>query len=63
MVGNTAVGGGTPITVQSMTNTDTRDVLSTVSQIKNLESAGCDIIRCAVPDMEACMALGDIIKV
>lgn len=62
MVGNTAVGGGTPITVQSMTNTDTRDVLSTVSQIKNLESAGCDIIRCAVPDMEACMALGDIIK-
>lgn len=62
MVGNIAVGGNAPITVQSMTNTDTRDVKSTISQIKNLENEGCDIIRCAVPDMEACMALKDIIK-
>lgn len=62
IVGNIGIGGDAPITVQSMTNTDTRDASSTVSQIKKLEDEGCDIIRCAVPDMEACMALGDIIK-
>jgi len=61
-VGNIYVGGDAPITVQSMTNTDTRDVVSTVKQIRELESAGCDIIRCAVPDIEACDALSNITK-
>jgi len=61
-VGNTYVGGDASIKVQSMTNTDTRDIRTTVSQIWALEEAGCDIIRCAVPDMEASEALGGIIK-
>jgi 1-hydroxy-2-methyl-2-(E)-butenyl 4-diphosphate synthase len=61
-VGKLFIGGNAPITVQSMTNTDTRDVKATIEQIKELESAGCDIIRCAVPDMEACDALSDIVK-
>ena len=52
-VGNVAVGGDSPITVQSMTKTDTRDIGATVRQIKELEDVGCDIIRPAVPDMEA----------
>lgn len=59
-VGDVKVGGDAPITVQSMTKTDTRDVAATVAQIKGLEEMGCDIIRCAVPDMEAAKALGDI---
>jgi (E)-4-hydroxy-3-methylbut-2-enyl-diphosphate synthase len=59
-VGNVAVGGGSPISVQSMTKTDTRDVNATVRQILALESAGCEIIRLAVPDMEAALALGKI---
>lgn len=61
-VGNIYVGGDYPITVQSMTNTDTRNVEATVAQILKLEDAGCDIIRCAVPDMEACEALKSITK-
>jgi (E)-4-hydroxy-3-methylbut-2-enyl-diphosphate synthase len=61
-VGNIYVGGDAPITVQSMTNTDTRDVASTVKQILSLEAAGCDIIRCAVPDMEASNALKQIVS-
>lgn len=61
-VGNIFIGGDSPITVQSMTNTDTRDAKSTILQIKDLENAGCDIVRCAVPDFEACDALKDIIK-
>ena len=61
-VGNIYIGGDAPITVQSMTNTDTRDIVSTVRQISALESAGCDIIRCAVPDIEACEALSGITK-
>jgi (E)-4-hydroxy-3-methylbut-2-enyl-diphosphate synthase len=61
-VGNIYIGGDSPITVQSMTNTDTRNVAATVSQILKLEEAGCDIIRCAVPDMEASEALKEIIK-
>ncbi len=52
-----AIGGNAPIAVQSMTNTDTRDVESTVEQIRRLESAGCEIIRVAVPDMEAAGAI------
>ena len=59
-VGNVAVGGGSPISVQSMTKTDTRDVNATVRQILSLESAGCEIIKLAVPDMEAAQALGKI---
>lgn len=59
-VGNVKVGGGAPISVQSMTNTDTRDPQSTVSQIRRLELLGCDIVRAAVPDMEAAKRLGEI---
>ena len=59
-VGGVKVCGDAPITVQSMTKTDTRDVNATVSQIKELEEAGCDIIRVAVPDMEAAKALKEI---
>ena len=59
-VGTVKVGGDAPITVQSMTKTDTRDVNATVAQVKGLEEAGCEIIRCAVPDMEAAKALGEI---
>ena len=59
-VGSVAVGGDTRVTVQSMTKTDTRDVAATVEQIRGLEEAGCDIIRAAVPDMEAAQALAEI---
>ncbi len=55
-----AVGGNAPITVQSMTNTDTADVGATIGQILRLQKAGCDIIRAAVPDMEAARALTKI---
>lgn len=61
-VGSVPIGGESPISVQSMTKTDTRDVKSTVKQIKSLEKAGCEIIRIAVPDIEAAKALGSIIK-
>ena len=59
-VGSVQVGGDAPISVQSMTKTDTRDVAATVNQIRQLEEAGCEIIRSAVPDMEAAEALADI---
>lgn len=59
-IGGVKVGGGAPVTVQSMTKTDTRDVASTVDEIKRLEAAGCDIVRLAVPDMDAAKALGEI---
>lgn len=61
-IGNRAIGGGNPIAIQSMTNTKTEDVNATVEQIHRLEEAGCDIIRCAVPTMEAARALGQIKK-
>ena len=61
-IGDVPVGGDSPITVQSMTKTDTRDVKSTVKQIMDLVKSGCEIIRCAVPDMEAAKALKDIKK-
>lgn len=61
-IGDTYIGGDSKITVQSMTNTDTRNVDATVGQILKLESAGCDIIRCAVPDEEASYALKKIVK-
>jgi (E)-4-hydroxy-3-methylbut-2-enyl-diphosphate synthase len=59
-VGKVKIGGDTPISVQSMTTTDTRDVKATVEQIRQLEAAGCEIIRVAVPDMEAAAALPEI---
>ena len=59
-VGDVKVGGDAPITVQSMTKSDTRDVGATVAEIRGLEEAGCEIIRSAVPDMEAAQALGEI---
>lgn len=61
-VGKVHVGGGNPVSVQSMTKTDTRDVASTVKQVKGLEKAGCEIIRLAVPDMDAAKALSKIKK-
>lgn len=62
MVGNVQVGGKADVSVQSMTNTDTRNVLETLKQINSLYDAGCDIVRCAVPDMEAAKAIGEITK-
>lgn len=59
-VGSVPVGGGSPVAVQSMTKTDTRDVRATARQIRGLERAGCEIVRLAVPDMEAAKALGEI---
>ena len=59
-IGSVAVGGGAPISVQTMTKTDTRDVSSTVAQITELESMGCDIIRVAVVDKDAAAVLADI---
>ncbi|MCL0081527.1 flavodoxin-dependent (E)-4-hydroxy-3-methylbut-2-enyl-diphosphate synthase, partial [Peptococcaceae bacterium] len=59
-LGDVAVGGDAPISVQSMTNTDTRDVTATVAQIKQLEQVGCEIIRVAVPDEIAAQALAAI---
>ena len=56
-VGQVAIGGGAPITIQSMTNTDTRDAVATIAQIRALVDAGCQIVRCTVPDMEAAGAL------
>ena len=59
-IGNRVIGGGSPVLIQSMTNTKTEDVQATVAQIKRLTAAGCEIIRCAVPTMEAAKALGEI---
>ena len=61
-IGDVTVGGDAPISVQSMTKTDTRDAQATISQIKELEDCGCEIIRCAVPDIEAARALKTIKK-
>ena len=60
LVGGVPVGGGAPVTIQSMTNTRTDDVTATVNQILRLEEAGCQIIRVAVPDMAAAKAVGAI---
>ncbi len=62
MVGKVAVGGGAPISVQSMTKTDTRDYQATIAEIERLEKAGCEIVRLAIPDQEAIDALGKIRK-
>lgn len=61
-IGNLKIGGGNPIAVQSMCNTDTRDVKKTVQQIKELAAAGCEIVRLAVVDEAAALALGKIKK-
>lgn len=61
-VGSVPVGGDAPVSVQSMTSTDTRDVRATVRQIRKLEDAGCEIVRSAVPDAEAAAALGGILR-
>ena len=61
-IGNVPVGGDAPISVQSMTNTETTDVVATVAQIKNLEEAGADIVRVSVPSMNAAEAFGQIKK-
>ena len=61
-IGNVGIGGSNPIRIQSMTNTKTEDVKATVAQIKELTNAGCEIIRCAVPTMEAAKALSEIKK-
>ena len=61
-VGGVEIGGAGPIVVQSMTKTDTRDVEATVKQIRQLEECGCEIVRVAVPDMDAARAIVDIKK-
>ena len=61
-IGNVKIGGGNPVAIQSMTNTKTEDVEATVAQILALEAVGCEIIRCAVPTMEAAEALAEIKK-
>lgn len=61
-IGNRVIGGGNPILIQSMTNTRTEDVKATVEQIHRLEQAGCEIIRCTIPTMEAAAAIGEIKK-
>jgi len=60
--GEVLIGGGNPISIQSMTNVDTKDVSAAVSQIYSLVSAGCDIVRLAVPDLAAATAFGEIKK-
>jgi len=62
MIGDVAVGGGAPISIQSMTNTETTDVLATVAQIKAIQDAGADIVRVSVPSMDAAIAFGEIKK-
>jgi len=61
-IGDVQIGAGSPIAVQSMNNTDTRDAVSTIRQIKLLHEAGCDITRVAIPDREAALALAKIVK-
>lgn len=61
-IGNISIGGGNPIAIQSMTNTDTKDVKSTLNQIEKLYQAGCDIVRCSVPNEESAKAIKEIAK-
>ena len=60
MVGAVPLGGGAPVSIQSMTSTPTEDVDATVHQIRRLAAAGCEIVRVAVPDMAAAKAVGQI---
>ena len=61
-IGSRVIGGGNPILIQSMTNTRTEDIAATAAQMQKLSAAGCDIIRCSVPTMEAAAALTEIKK-
>ena len=61
-IGDRVLGGGNPILIQSMTNTKTDDVAATVAQIQRLAKAGCDIVRCTVPDLAAAKAIAQIKK-
>ena len=61
-IGSVPIGGGAPVAIQSMTNTDTRDVSSTLAQIKRLQKAGCELVRLAVPDQQAVKAFATIKK-
>lgn len=61
-IGNKVIGGGNPIMIQSMTNTKTEDAAATVNQILRLQDAGCDIIRCTVPNIDAARAIAEIKK-
>lgn len=61
-IGDKVIGGGHPILIQSMTNTRTEDAAATIAQIRQLERAGCEIVRCTVPDMEAAKAIKEIKK-
>lgn len=61
-LGSVMIGGTAPVSVQSMTNTRTDDVAATLKQINELAAVGCDIIRCAVPDMAAAEALREIVR-
>ena len=62
LIGGVSLGGGAPVRIQSMTNTKTENVDATVAQILRLEEAGCELVRCTVPDAEAALALGEIKK-
>ena len=59
-IGNLKMGGDNPVVIQSMCNTDTRDIAATVAQIHALEQAGCELVRVAVADMQAAEAVGEI---
>lgn len=61
-IGSRVIGGGNPVLIQSMTNTKTEDIKATIKQIQRLEAAGCEIVRCSVPNMEAAAALAEIKK-
>ena len=61
-IGDVKIGGDAPISVQSMTKTDTKNIPATVKQIKDLQKSGCEIVRCAVPDIEAAEAISEIKK-
>lgn len=61
-IGNRVIGGGNPVLIQSMTNTRTEDIKATIEQIRSLEAAGCEIVRCTVPSREAAAALAEIKK-
>lgn len=61
-IGNRVIGGGNPVLIQSMTNTPTENIVATVAQIKELEAAGCEIVRCTVPTLEAANAIKEIKK-
>ena len=61
-IGDVVIGGNHPVAIQSMTNTKTEDIKGTIEQIHRLEAAGCEIVRCTVPTLEAAEALREIKK-